>query len=447
MKSKYLIITGAIFLVIALYYYIGEVKVGKIISERKELGKKVFPVSKKDDIKQISIVRSTETIIIEKVENEWRIKEPPINAKVDKYWIEGVLSSIVGAEVDRKVEDMDRAECGLEPGKERLKVRLTLTKKPTECVVYFGDENPLDTHVYFMRGSGKDIMLAPKYLFADLNKAVFDIRDKSIIDFDYFDVVKLSIMKDGKETTFEKSQAPDDKNWYIVGNRNIRYKRDKIEDFLIKIKNWRVAEFVEEKATAGNLHKFGFNNVKNKVCVWTGKNMASMGVLFGRESDNNRVFAKRDTLDDVYLLSKDVLKDLPDRFDDWVNKRMLDFYSYDIKKLEILQKDKPKLVIEEKDGKKVLVEPKDKKLDNLDTIIYRASEVEYENIADENKNNIEEYNLSSPMLTLTFYTKNNITETLKVSKVADKYFCIAQRLPFIYQVPKSWVEQLESLLK
>jgi|GEM_PF-3659361 len=447
MKGKHLIIICIIFLAIALYYYIGEVKIGRIISERKEKGKKVFVVSKKDDIKQISITRSTETITIEKVENEWRIKEPPINAKVDRYWIEGALSSITGAEVERKVEDMGRTECGLEYGKERLKVKLTLTKKPTECVVYFGDENPLGTHVYCMREGGKDIiMLAPKYLFTDLNKTVFELRDKSIFDFDYFDVVKLSIMKDGKETIFEKSQSPDDKNWYIVGNRNIRYKKDKIEDFLIKIKNWRVEEFVEEKATASTLNKFGFHNVRNKVCVWVGKSMASMAVLFGKES-NNKIFAKRETLDDVYLLSKDVLKDLPEKFDDWINKRMLDFYSYDIKKLEILQKDKPKLVIEEKEGKKVLVEPKDKKLENLDTIIYRASEVEYENIADENKDNIEKYNLSSPMLILSFYTKNDTTETLKISKVDEKYFCVAEKLPFIYQVPKSWVEQLDSFLK
>jgi len=113
--------------------------------ERRELAKKVLRIEE-DAVRAVTIEHDGRTVRLERVDAgadeattdpEWRLTEP-LEARADRAAVEGLLGTLAGLEHTRELEDVDRADAGLEkPG-----WRVTVVTAGGETELTVGAELP-----------------------------------------------------------------------------------------------------------------------------------------------------------------------------------------------------------------------------------------------------------------------------------------------------------------
>lgn len=125
----------------------------------------------------------------------WR-QVSPFSARADGAAVSSLVESVVGLEHQRKLDEVDRAELGLE----EPAATVTLTTAEGDSVVELGSELPATSHrVVAVRGGG--VFVVPGGFYADLTRDPGEWREKKLLTATRDQIERVTLTSgDGEQT-------------------------------------------------------------------------------------------------------------------------------------------------------------------------------------------------------------------------------------------------------
>jgi hypothetical protein len=202
------------------------------------------------DLKAITLTGKNGTIRLEKNGEDWAIRQP-IETPAEKDAIEGVVSSLEMAKVERRLGKGDDLKTyALDPPQGTVTVEAT--NGPPQSVA-LGDQAPIGG-TWFALLDGKEVAVVSAAAGELASKDLLSLRDKSLLTFDPWKVIGLTIAR-GKETITLQKPA---EGWKLAQPVEAPADGPAITDLLSALERARATKFVLEKATDADLKAHGF---------------------------------------------------------------------------------------------------------------------------------------------------------------------------------------------
>lgn len=356
MSFKKILLLFLAFASVGTYYYFIEIKETEKAEKIKQEEKRVFSPIKKEEIYEILIENGENKQItrLVKKNNTWEIKDP-VKADVDKEAVELWLDTIADLTMERIVSNSSGniAKFGLEKPAFSCKIK-THDKTLT---LQIGDENPTGNLFYGKLEKNDQIFLIASYNKADINKTVYQLRDKNIFHFENNDVQGITVTSPKGNYSIEKKG----KAWQLISPKKVPADTDQIFALLQKLKTSEIKKFIAEKAN--DLNPYGLQDPDSKITLLIGKDNAPHTLVLGKENKKeNAIYAKNASKDKVFLLDKEFLEEFPYRLNDIRDKSVLPFQKEKVLKIEFIYPDKT-ITITRNEENWAIVGPKKAKAD------------------------------------------------------------------------------------
>jgi len=230
-------ILAAILIAVGAFYYVYDVRMAP--EREKEAARKgrlwtIEPA----DVNEVTIRRSSDTLTLKREGDRWQMLGP-VSARGDRGPIDDALTTIVTAKIDREItaQPASLADFGLD----KPAADLTLTTKDGKQLgLQLGAKNPTGVWVYARERDKPAVFVIPDSVLRDSTKPAVDFRDKTILSFERKDVTGLDLAL--RDDALSLNHA--DKGWRITRPRALAADTDVVNDFLDKLQNARVKEFV-----------------------------------------------------------------------------------------------------------------------------------------------------------------------------------------------------------
>ena len=323
---------GTLWLVVVLaalvfYYYFIELPSDERKKQQRELSEKIL-LFEPADVSEFSLISHGQTIHLKRNgKDAWQLIEP-VKAQADNTAAEAYLSLLSDARFSRVVEEapQDFSVYGLaDPG---LTIGLKLKDKK-ELSLHIGDVNPLQQKIYVKRGADANVLLSG-VAREELQKAVFDLRDKSLLQFNSEDIGKIRLKNELNDFLLVR----EGKDW-IVSHKDLKARGDKIEieSYLHTLATSRIKEFVEENPKS--LAPFGLKAPSVELQLHSKKTQKPLTLLAGGKRDTSGYFGKLESAANVVLLGNQMFRILSKQFVEFMDRSLLDFKAEDVTQLEI----------------------------------------------------------------------------------------------------------------
>ncbi|MDP7557536.1 MAG: DUF4340 domain-containing protein, partial [Nitrospinaceae bacterium] len=195
MKFKGTIALTVAFVGIVLYYFLVDVPTEKREKEEKIRSEKVLPF-KPGNVDTFSIIKNKSSITLKRSGTDgWRMTSP-VDAKGDSAAASTYLSFINNLSFTRLVDDSPKDLSVFGLNIPALEVSLSMKNGKTKGL-RVGDDHPMGNKIYLAR-SDENKILAAEVTSNNLDRSVFDLRDKTILGFETSKVSKLECTRDGK---------------------------------------------------------------------------------------------------------------------------------------------------------------------------------------------------------------------------------------------------------
>ncbi len=242
MSSRKPLIYLGVFAALALFYYFYEHKGGIERAEIEEQNKKALQFSP-DSAAAFSISTDDGSITLERSGNGWALVTP-VAAAADSEAVARLLVSASDAAHDRVVEDSatDLSIFGLEQPQLTFRVIPQAGEKPQ--VLQLGNKNPGETFIYArnLEQPGR-VVLLNSWLLGDLDRSVFQLRDKSLFRFEKDDVRSLTIIPDGGQ---EIRLTRNGDSWNVQAQQKYRANTDSVDAILDKLLEAEAEGFIDQ---------------------------------------------------------------------------------------------------------------------------------------------------------------------------------------------------------
>ena len=241
MSSRKPLIYLGVFFVLALFYYFYEHKGGIERAEGEQQAKQALQFSP-DSVAEFSIATDDGSITLERSGNGWALVTP-VAAEADSEAVARLLGSASDAAHDRVVEDSaaDLSVFGLERPQLTFSVRRHGESRPQ--VLQLGNKNPGETFIYArnLERPGR-VVLLNSWLLGDLDRSVFQLRDKSLFRFDREDVQSLTISSAGGQLELTRNGD----SWNVQAQQKYRADTDSVDTILDKLWEAEAEGFVDQ---------------------------------------------------------------------------------------------------------------------------------------------------------------------------------------------------------
>jgi hypothetical protein len=170
---------------------------------------------KVDDVNKITIARDNGTVMeIDRDGDKWKIVKPA-NYAGDPTQVRQVLTTLADAKVADFISDAPRdvSQYGLE--KPHLTVTVALGNKGEQESLLFGfkEKQAGKDGIYVRRGERAPVYTVAPWVMSGIDKSIFDLRDKMVLNVDPAKVETVTVNSSGK--TFTLKRAPGGK-WDLV---------------------------------------------------------------------------------------------------------------------------------------------------------------------------------------------------------------------------------------
>jgi hypothetical protein len=312
---------------LAGFYYVYEIRGGETRREAERTEKLLFSF-KPDEATRLALKRKSGTIVAAREGEGWRIEEP-VSAPADGGKITEALNALADLEYDRDLgEQGDLESFGLsepavtaEIGGDRGRL----------AALSLGATTPEGSKLYAMLPEQPSIYTVPSSAKSTIDLSLFDLRDKTVLDFSIPDVSRVSVAREGQTLTVEK--RPED-GWVMTAPERHSADIGRVTGALDSIRLARVKKFVEEEAV--NLKPYGLDPPSVRVELVVGGMARSLS--FGKRTGSSEkapVFALRDATSQVVELDGEMLEKLSTDVDAWRDRRLVAFDIDEATRLEI----------------------------------------------------------------------------------------------------------------
>lgn len=273
------------------FVYIYEFKGAAKREAAKEAAEKLFPL-KDSEIATIRIQRGSENVQMTRQGTEWMI-EFPVKTRADKNSLQDIAANLASATVTRNLTTLQNlAELGLQPPKVRIDFKTTEGKTYSLDV---GVKDFSESNVYVRAGSQPDVLLVPASVLSSVDKSLYDLRNRKVMDIDSEKVTRLDYRSKSLHVVAQKTGS----NWLLVQPIAANGDPIGIPSFLADVANSLVSKFDDHPEA--KLKEYGLESPAATLTVTTGEGnpAAQKKLLFGLKS-GDRLYAKLDDAPQIF---------------------------------------------------------------------------------------------------------------------------------------------------
>ncbi len=362
MRLKTNLIISTVFLALLGFVYFLD-KSEKEQQDEEERSKKLIDFSN-HEARSIAIVRGDTTIVLEKAEDLWRLVQP-IASGTDENAVDRLLNTLRETEVERVVADS--AAAAAEPelaatygfGEPRLRVLLSLMEGSLDTVV-FGGGSPTERYAYARRlGANPEIFTVNAWRVDNLDKGVFDLRDRRVLAFDKDEVRELRLARAGGESVVLRKEEGAE-GWRFSSPLDAAADESAVKGVLTRLQNAKAKSFVSEDPGQPELAEYGLSSSPPssledslladpmlEVSLYLGEDTDKRLLVGGIEAEGGSYYARDVSRAPVFLIDSTLVNELRKPVSELRDKRPLRIADRDaLRRIEILKKGEQLAVVE-----------------------------------------------------------------------------------------------------
>lgn len=183
MKHKGTLLLIVVLVALSSFFYIYEIKGAAKRKQAEEEKKKeewrkiqIFPYQVQD-FKKIRIMKDNKTILYQREEQVWWMKEP-MNIKGDEKAVDDIIRSIIGVVETDPVTDnpSDLVQFGL--NRPQMEISVWLEGKEEEMTLLLGNDNPTSITLYAKMGDSPRVFLVGSLIRWELKKEFYNLKNQ-----------------------------------------------------------------------------------------------------------------------------------------------------------------------------------------------------------------------------------------------------------------------------
>ncbi|MDH5543158.1 MAG: DUF4340 domain-containing protein [Nitrospinota bacterium] len=303
MKFKNIAIIFAVLVVSALLVYRYEY-LADLEKERKESEQKKIVYLEPGKVAKVVLDNGEMIVSLNKVNGQWEITGP-IKTKADSVTLEQIITGISSMQVDSIIGDgtENLADYGLSSPAINGYFYVEGFKRSQNVSV--GNDTPVGGKVYGQSSKIKNVFVASADFKNLLSKKLYDLREKRIFPEKGADIVSIKIVRNGKQTVFEKDK---DNLWIMKKPYTARATQKEMIDLQAKIFGAYASNFIDGKV---NENEIGLNP-PSLAFTFTNSAGKEFNLHVGKkDEEKNGVPARREGAGEIAMLPLDFFDDIP----------------------------------------------------------------------------------------------------------------------------------------
>jgi hypothetical protein len=327
MKLKTNLVLGVLFLALLGFVYFYEIRGG---ADRKEAEAKARTLLSLGDaeVQGLVIERRDTTLVLRQEGGEWVLTEP-VADRADDDAVRRYLQALKETERERVIADS--ATMAGDPGlgakyglaSPRLRI-FAATAEGGRDTVCFGTDTPTDRFTYAqVRGRNPEVVAVRAWRFDNLDKGVFDLRDRRVLAFDTEAVDEIRLLRPQGRIVLVRSGS---EGWRLTEPFAAEADRDEVEQLLNRLRNGRVESFASERSEPAVLQLHGLTGpVTGEVSLLIGRDRAEKRLQIGAPAEQGRYYGRDLSRPQVVVVDSSVASVLRREAADLRNRKPLRF--------------------------------------------------------------------------------------------------------------------------
>ena len=266
----------------------------------------------------------------------WAITSP-IESGADDTTVSSMTSEIETLEIQRVVDEApaDLAPFGLaDPA---VEVAFSAAGGEGDHRLLIGDTSPTGVDRYAKVADESRVILVSASLESTFNKTTFDLRDKTILDFESADADQFEIQLEGSSMTFAKS----DDEWHLTTPWDVRADFGTVDGLVGRLASGQMlsvaTENIDEAAGGDETNPYGLDPPAITATVTAGSASATLTV--GTATASGDRYARDASRSIVFTVEPSLLGDLEREAVEYRRKDLFTFRSFNATRLEVERPD------------------------------------------------------------------------------------------------------------
>jgi len=259
MRFKTNVVVGLVFVGLLAYVYVFEIREREQQREAAEKSSLLLDVEE-DQVAALTIDKGDSVIVLENRQDGWWLQQPVADL-ADDAAVDRLVRNIRESKRERVLVDSAVAAAAPEKAEQyqlqppRLELTVEMKEQGGSHVIRYGADNPTDTYVYVQEGGDNpEIFTIRAWRFDNVDKKVFDLRDRRVLAFAQDEVVEIDLEYPGNTVSIARGEAGE---WRLSAPVAARADADAVDDLLRGLDNSKIAAFVDEDPGEETLDRHG----------------------------------------------------------------------------------------------------------------------------------------------------------------------------------------------
>lgn len=294
MKTKQLLIFGAIFVVLAIVVLILENPFGQSEYEKKiETAVPLFPSFNQEQVATIEIIADNETTTLKKQNGDWVVAAID-NYPADSESISELLSKVAAFKNTQLVSNNPEKQAEFEVDSTGIEAKLMDANGTLLAHLFVGKTTPGFLSSYVRAADSNDVYVAQGYLQSVFNKGDRTWKDRTIFDFNKGIVTQLNISSP-EETVELRLDA--DGTWQMLKPSASAVKQDEVDSLLTTLSGLDTDDFAE---AVDDLGAYGLDTPQSTISAV--RNDGTTATLHIGREEEGKLYVKREDKDTIFRL-------------------------------------------------------------------------------------------------------------------------------------------------
>ena len=296
MKTKQLLILGAIFIVLVIVVLLFDNPFGQSEYEKKvETAMPLFPNFNKEQVVKIEITATGETTTLSKQNDNWVV------ASMDNYPADGegvaeLLSKVTEFKNTQRVSNNPEKQSEFEVDSTGVEAKLMDASDKVLAHLFVGKTTPGFLSSYMRPADSNDVYVAQGYLQSVFNKDTRTWKDRTIFNFNKGIATQLNIISP-EEMVELRLDA--DGAWQMLKPIAAAAKTTEVDALLTTFSGLDTDDFAEAK---DELAEYGLDTPQSTISAVL--NDGTTATLHVGKEEEGKLYVKRDDKDTVFRLFK-----------------------------------------------------------------------------------------------------------------------------------------------
>ena len=320
MRFKTNLVISAVFVALLAFVYVYEIKGGEEREAAATRAKQLLDFSD-HEATRIFVQRRDTSIVLGKMQDGWSL-QTPVESAADKSAIERYLRNLRETEVERVIEDSaavaDDSEVGSKYGLDnpRLQVHLELAEGMLDTIA-FGTDSPTERYSYARRsGSNPEIFTVLAWRFDNLDKGVFNLRDRRVLAFEEAEVREIRLvnsaeMARGRGTSESELRLVrgDGEGWVMMPIERTADESE-VDALLRQLKDAKAESYSVETPSTTDIEEYGLAPPALEIALLLGEERAEKRLTLGSPASDGQRHAMDASRSPIFLVDSTLVNRL-----------------------------------------------------------------------------------------------------------------------------------------